>query len=106
MKAYQAKTGLTEAVVGYFDPGAGKYLPTRTGHVEICAGLGNVSLRDGEPFIHLHLVLSDRELNTDRSWLRAGASVTLWVSPRGHVGSVSALGTGQFGVNFPRAATR
>jgi predicted DNA-binding protein with PD1-like motif len=50
--------GLTEAVVGYFDPEAGEYLPTPTGHVEICAGLGNVSLRDGEPFIHLHLVLS------------------------------------------------
>jgi uncharacterized protein len=26
--------------------------------VEIASGLGNVSLRDGEPFIHLHLVVS------------------------------------------------
>ena len=51
-----------------------------------------IALRDGASY---YLVLSDRELNTDRSWLRAGASVTLWVSPRGHVGSVSALGTGQ-----------
>jgi hypothetical protein len=39
-----------------------------------------------------YLVLSDRELNADRSWLRSGASVTLWVSPRGHAGAVSAVG--------------
>jgi len=51
-----------------------------------------IALRDGASY---YLVLSDRELNTDRSWLRAGVSVTLWVSPRGHVGSVSALGSGQ-----------
>jgi predicted DNA-binding protein with PD1-like motif len=49
--------GLEEGVVGYFDPGAGQYRPVSTGHVEICSGLGNVSLRDGAPFIHLHLVL-------------------------------------------------
>jgi uncharacterized protein len=50
--------GLEEATVGYFDPETGRYLPTKTGHVEIAAGLGNVSIRDGKPFIHLHLVLS------------------------------------------------
>jgi hypothetical protein len=38
-----------------------------------------------------YLVLSDRELATARSWLKAGASVELWVSPRGHAGAVSAL---------------
>jgi len=38
-----------------------------------------------------YLVLSDRELTAARSWLRAGASVELWVSPRGHAGAVSAL---------------
>jgi hypothetical protein len=51
-----------------------------------------IALRDGGTY---YLVLSDRELNTDRSWLRTGANIRLWVSPRGHVGSVSALGTGQ-----------
>jgi uncharacterized protein len=49
---------LQEAVVGYFDPAAGAYRNTTTGHVEIGSGLGNVSIRDGRPFIHLHLVLS------------------------------------------------
>ncbi len=38
-----------------------------------------------------YLVLSDAELNGDRSWLRPGANVELWVSPRGHAGAVSAV---------------
>ena len=38
-----------------------------------------------------YLVLSDRELSAAHSWLRTGASVQLWVSPRGHAGAVSAV---------------
>jgi hypothetical protein len=34
-----------------------------------------------------YLALSDGELKADQSWLRPGASVLLWVSPRGQVGS-------------------
>lgn len=29
--------------------------------VEILAGVGSVSLKDGEPFVHLHLTLSDKD---------------------------------------------
>jgi len=50
--------GLDAAQVGYFDPERKQYLPTSTGHVEISSGLGNLSIRDGEPFIHLHLVVT------------------------------------------------
>lgn len=50
--------GLEEAVIGYFDPATGEYRKIPTGHVEISSGLGNVSIRDGKPFIHLHMVLS------------------------------------------------
>ena len=50
--------GLSEAVLGYLDPATAEYRTVSTGHVEIASGLGNVSLRDGEPFIHLHLVVS------------------------------------------------
>lgn len=50
--------GLDEGVVGYLDRETGEYRPTRTGRVELTAGLGNVSLRDGKPFIHLHLTLA------------------------------------------------
>jgi predicted DNA-binding protein with PD1-like motif len=49
---------LERATVGYWDPEAKRYRTTTTGHVEICAGLGNVSIRDGRPWIHLHLALS------------------------------------------------
>ena len=55
--------GLEEAKVGYFDRDAKQYLEIPTGHVEM-QGLGNVSLRDGEPFIHLHLALSGRNGST------------------------------------------
>jgi hypothetical protein len=34
-----------------------------------------------------YLVLSDAELRADQAWLRPGASVLLWVSPRGHAGA-------------------
>jgi ABC-type tungstate transport system substrate-binding protein len=45
-----------------------------------------IALRGGGSY---YLVLSDRELSADASWLRPGAGVLLWVSPRGHAGAVS-----------------
>ena len=36
-----------------------------------------------------YLVLSDAELRSAQPWLRSGIPVTLWISPRGHVGSVA-----------------
>jgi predicted DNA-binding protein with PD1-like motif len=53
--------GLREAHIGYFHPERKEYLAFSTGHVEISSGLGNVSLRDGKPFIHLHLVVSEQD---------------------------------------------
>lgn len=50
---------LERGAVGYFEPEAGEYRTITTGHVEISAGLGNVSIRDGKPWVHLHLVLSE-----------------------------------------------
>jgi len=35
------------------------------------------------------LVLSDAELRSAQPWLRSGIPVTLWISPRGHVGAVA-----------------
>ena len=42
-----------------------------------------------------YLVLSDAQLRTAGSWLRPGVSVQLWVSPRGHAGSATALSASQ-----------
>jgi len=47
-----------------------------------------IALRGGGSY---YLVVSDQELNADRAWLRPGASVELWVSPRGHAGAISAV---------------
>jgi Na+/H+ antiporter NhaD/arsenite permease-like protein len=40
------------------------------------------------------LVLSDSELSAAQSWLRPGTEVMMWVSPRGHAGSVSPAAIG------------
>ena len=46
-------------VLGYYHQDCNEYetldLP---GHWEIAAGQGNVSMRDGAPFVHLHIVAS------------------------------------------------
>ena len=43
-------------------------------------------LQDGANY---YLVLSDAELRSAQPWLRSGTPVTLWISPRGHVGSIA-----------------
>jgi predicted DNA-binding protein with PD1-like motif len=50
----------THAIVGYYDQSAKKYdsLEFKEG-MEILNLHGNVSMRDGKPFVHAHIVLSD-----------------------------------------------
>ena len=43
-------------------------------------------LQDGANY---YLVLSDAELRSAQPWLRSGTPITLWISPRGHVGSIA-----------------
>jgi hypothetical protein len=45
-----------------------------------------LSLTDGPA---VYLVISDAELTAAEPWLKPGASLTLWVSPRGHAGYVA-----------------
>jgi predicted DNA-binding protein with PD1-like motif len=48
--------------VGYYDQAEGRYLENRfDSGMEIAALQGNVSLKDGEVFLHCHVVLADRE---------------------------------------------
>ncbi len=55
---------LKKAAVGIFDAGKREY---RVNHIdrelEICTLTGNVSLKEGEPFVHCHLALADHEGN-------------------------------------------
>ncbi len=49
---------LEKAVLGYYPQDTRKYVThTLDAGTEILAGLGNVSLKDGQPIVHLHLTL-------------------------------------------------
>lgn len=49
-----------EAVLGFYDPGTFEYVELRFQEpMEVCNIIGNISLRDGVPFVHVHATLSD-----------------------------------------------
>lgn len=50
----------THAVVAYYDQNTKKYNPFEfAGGMEILNLQGNISIRDGKPFVHVHILLSD-----------------------------------------------
>lgn len=50
----------THAVVAFYDPTQKKYMSMEfPGSMEILTCNGNVSLRDGKPFVHVHILLGD-----------------------------------------------
>jgi predicted DNA-binding protein with PD1-like motif len=57
---------LKSAALGVFLPDESRY-ETRElmGELEICHLSGNISLKDGKPFVHAHIVISDRQ---GRAW--------------------------------------
>jgi predicted DNA-binding protein with PD1-like motif len=53
---------VSEAELGLFDVDDKKYIKSEfTGIHEIASMNGNISRKDGEPYLHVHAVLSDRE---------------------------------------------
>ncbi len=75
---------LRKAAVGIFDLENREYKVNEFDEeMEICALTGNVSLKEGEPFVHAHLALSDREGRGFGGHLMPGcevfvAEVILW----------------------------
>ncbi len=52
----------THAAVAYYDQERKEYLPiVFPGGMEILNLQGNISMRDGEPILHLHVILGDRK---------------------------------------------
>ncbi len=52
----------THAVVAYYDQDEKQYKPMEfSGGMEILNLHGNVSMRDGKPFVHIHILLGDRQ---------------------------------------------
>ncbi|MCE3234728.1 MAG: hypothetical protein K0Q50_908 [Vampirovibrio sp.] len=53
---------LDKATISYYDQEKHQYFHRElTGDYEIISCSGNISLKDGKPFAHLHIVLSDTE---------------------------------------------
>lgn len=53
---------LKDPVIGYYNIEKGVYEETRLqGFYELAHGSGNISLKGGKPFIHLHVVLGDKD---------------------------------------------
>jgi predicted DNA-binding protein with PD1-like motif len=75
---------LRKAAVGIFDVAKREYIVNSFDEeMEICALTGNVSLKEGEPFVHAHLSLSSREGHAFGGHVMPGceifvAEVTLW----------------------------
>ena len=53
---------VTRAVIGYYDPNAGKYIENTFPHqMEIVSLNANLSIRNGKPFVHAHIALGDMD---------------------------------------------
>ena len=58
----QAIGATIHAVVAYYDQNTKKYNPLEfSGGMEILSLNGNISIRDGKPFVHVHILLGDAE---------------------------------------------
>ena len=58
----QAIGATTHAKVAYYDQNTKKYNPLEfSGGMEIVSLNGNASLRDGKPFVHVHILLGDAQ---------------------------------------------
>jgi predicted DNA-binding protein with PD1-like motif len=71
--SFTAIGALKRARLGYYDQKNHEYREMKidTPH-EMASCIGNVSLRDGEPFVHAHVVLADETGNTKAGHLFEG----------------------------------
>jgi len=79
------------AVVGYLDLTQKQYLKREFGpeSMELLSLLGNLTVLDGEPVVHCHVVLADREMKTFGGHLfEATTSVTVEMFVRVFEGEV------------------
>src|SRR6266852_1945329 len=72
----QAIGATTHAVVAFYDQNTKTYNPLEfSGGMEILNLSGNVSIRDGEPFVHVHLLLGDAKGNVFGGHLLRGTKL-------------------------------
>lgn len=71
--SFTAIGALKRAILGYYDQKDRKYREIKIDSPhEMASCVGNISLRDGEPFAHIHVVLADEEGNTKAGHLFEG----------------------------------
>jgi len=71
--SFTAIGALKRAKLGYYDQKNHEYREIRIDSPhEMASCVGNVSLKDGEPFIHAHVVLADETGNTKAGHLLEG----------------------------------
>ncbi len=71
--AVAAIGALKRAEIGYYDQVTHEYRPMEIdGPVEISSLSGNISIRDGKPFLHAHATLADSEGNVVGGHLSRG----------------------------------
>lgn len=72
----QAIGAVRRAGIGYYDQQKGEYLYQQIDRpLEITGLTGNISLKDGQPFIHAHLSLGDRQGQVFGGHLASGTVV-------------------------------
>lgn len=70
---------VSRAAFAYYDQHERRYLEMSSDtHHELAGFVGNISLKDGAPFLHAHATLSDRRGNTVGGHLLRGCEV--WVA--------------------------
>jgi uncharacterized protein len=71
--AFTALGALKNAKLGFYDQKKHVYGElVFSGSIELVSCVGNISLKDGEPFVHAHAVLSDDEGNVRGGHLLGG----------------------------------
>jgi predicted DNA-binding protein with PD1-like motif len=72
----EALGAVEKARLGYYDQQTHEYrFITLDKHLEITKLVGNVSMKDGNPFVHAHITLADKEGNACGGHLAPGTVV-------------------------------
>lgn len=67
---------VTEAVIGFYDQNKNEYLKIHlSSEHEILQCSGNISLKDGKPFVHAHIILSNKDGSVFGGHLMNGTKV-------------------------------
>ena len=103
LASIQGIGAVREAVLGYLDLDQKQYLKRQFGSesMELVSLLDNMARLEGEPIVHCHVVLGDREMRTFGGHLfEATTSVTVEIFLRVFEGEVSRKLDPNFGANL------